>query len=90
MYDKIMYCEFNTKLDNCMDCGFEGEIVLHEDENGKHYFECPQCGNRNFERMNIARRVCGYISTSAFNEGRADEMYHRFIHVTDHNEADYK
>ncbi len=89
MYDKIMYCEFNTKLDNCMDCGFEGEIILHEDENGKHYFECPQCGNRNFERMNVARRVCGYISTSAFNEGRADEMYHRFIHVTDHNEEDY-
>ena len=90
MYDKIAYCEFNTKLDNCEICGFEGEIELQENEDGKHQFVCPQCGNSDFNKMNVARRVCGYISTSPMSNGRLDEIYHRFVHLTDHNEEDYR
>lgn len=88
MYDHIAYCEFNTKLDTCEVCDYQGEIDLIENENGTHEFVCPQCGNRDFNRMNVARRVCGYISTSPFNEGRADEMFHRFVHITDHDVED--
>ena len=90
MYEKIAYCEFNTKLDTCEVCGYQGEIELVETDQGKHEFVCPQCGNNDFNKMNVARRVCGYISTSAMNEGRLDEISNRFVHVTDHNEEDYE
>ena len=90
MYEKIAYCEFNTKLDTCELCGYQGEIELQEMENGSHEFVCPQCGNSDFNKMNVARRVCGYISTSAMNEGRLDEIANRFVHVSDHNEEDYQ
>ena len=60
IYEKIAYCELNTKLDTCEICGYQGEIDLVENpETGKHEFICPQCGNSDFNRMNVARRVCG-------------------------------
>lgn len=83
IYNKTGYCEINTKLDNCEICNFAGEIILREDENGHHYFECPNCGNTDFNKMNIARRVCGYISTSPMSEGRLDEIINRYVHVND-------
>lgn len=83
IYNKTGYCEINTKLDNCEICNFSGEIVLKEDETGHHYFECPNCGNIDFNKMNIARRVCGYISTSPMSEGRLDEIINRYVHVND-------
>lgn len=83
IYEHIMYAELNCKSDYCQDCGYDGEIIIKEDENGKHYFECPNCGNTNEENMNIARRVCGYISTNGFNEGRLEEIANRVVHLDD-------
>lgn len=83
IYDKIGYCEINTKLDVCEICNYEGEIELKEDENEHHYFECPNCGNTDFNKMNIARRVCGYLSTSPMSEGRLDEIINRYVHIND-------
>lgn len=87
IYDNIMYAELNTKSDYCQVCGYDGEIVIKTDEYGMHYFECPNCGNTNEDKMNIARRVCGYISTNGFNQGRLDDIANRVVHIDD-KEAD--
>lgn len=85
IYDNIMYAELNTKSDYCQVCGYDGEVLLKYDEkNHKHYYECPNCGNKDTSKMNIARRVCGYISTTVPNEGRLDEIAHRYVHLDDH------
>lgn len=84
IYDTIGYAELNIKSDYCQECGYDGEIKIKTDDNGKHYYECPNCGNTNTEKMNIARRVCGYISTTTPNQGRMDEFLNRYVHVDDH------
>ena len=81
IYDNIMYAELNTKSDYCQACGFDGEIKMVEDENGKYIWECPNCHNRNSSSMNIARRVCGYISTTPCNQGRMQEINERVLHI---------
>lgn len=80
IYDHIMYAELNTKSDYCMKCGFDGEIVTVEDD-GKLVWECPQCGNRDESYMSICRRVCGYLSMNAFNQGRTQEIRERVLHL---------
>ena len=86
IYDNIMYAELNTKSDYCQVCGYDGEILLkYDEENHKHYYECPQCGNRDDSKMNVARRVCGYISTTTPCEGRLDDLANRYVHVDNHN-----
>ena len=81
IYDNIMYAELNTKSDFCQDCNYDGEISIVEDENGKLIWECPNCHNRTRDRMNIARRVCGYLSTNDFNAGRTQEIKERVLHL---------
>ena len=81
IYENIMYAELNTKSDYCHVCGFDGEIRIVED-NGKLFWECPQCGNRDHSRMNVARRVCGYIGTNDFNQGRVAEIADRQLHTS--------
>lgn len=81
IYDNIMYAELNTKSDYCQVCGFDGEIKMVNDENGKYIWECPNCHNRNSSTMNIARRVCGYISTTPCNQGRMQEINERVLHI---------
>lgn len=83
IYDNIMYAELNCKSDYCQVCGYDGEIVIKVSDEGKHYLQCPQCGNIDESKMNVARRVCGYISTNGFNEGRLDEIANRVIHLDD-------
>ena len=77
IYDNIMYAELNTKSDYCQECGFDGEIQIIEDENGKLIWECPNCGNRDQDKMNVARRTCGYIGTQFWNQGRTQEIRDR-------------
>lgn len=81
IYDNIMYAELNTKSDYCQVCGFDGEIVVVKDENGKSVWECPQCHNRDQNKMNVARRTCGYIGTHYWNEGRTQEIAERVTHL---------
>ncbi|MBQ6734965.1 MAG: anaerobic ribonucleoside-triphosphate reductase [Lachnospiraceae bacterium] len=81
IYDNIMYAELNTKSDYCQCCGFDGEIAINEDEQGKLVWECPQCGNRDQSKMNVARRTCGYIGTQYWNQGRTQEIRDRVLHV---------
>ena len=81
IYDNIMYAELNSKSDYCQNCGYDGEIKL-VDEDGKYIWECPYCGNRDITRMNIARRVCGYIGLQDFNNGRKGEIHDRVVHVS--------
>lgn len=84
IYNHIMYAELNTKSDYCQKCGYDGEILIKlDEETDKHYFECPNCGNVDQDTMNIARRVCGYISTNGFNEGRLEEIAERVVHLDD-------
>ncbi len=73
IYDNIMYAELNTKSDYCQVCGFDGEIKIVEDD-GKLVWECPHCGNRDQEKLNVARRTCGYIGTQFWNQGRTQEI----------------
>jgi len=80
IYDHIMYAELNTKSDYCQCCGFDGEIVTVE-EDGKLIWECPNCGNRDQSKMNIARRTCGYIGTQYWNQGRTAEIKDRVLHL---------
>ncbi len=80
IYDNIMYAELNTKSDYCQECGFDGEIRIVED-NGKLLWECPKCGNRNQDKMNVARRTCGYIGTQFWNQGRTQEIQERVLHL---------
>ena len=81
IYNNIMYAELNTKSDFCQECNYDGEINIVEDENGKLIWECPNCHNRNKDKMNIARRVCGYLSTNDFNAGRTQEIKERVLHL---------
>lgn len=80
IYDNIMYAELNTKSDYCQVCGYDGEIQIVEDD-GKLVWECPNCGNRDEHRMNVCRRVCGYLGTNFFNQGRTAEIADRVLHV---------
>lgn len=81
IYDNIMYAELNTKSDFCQCCGFDGEIKIVTDEDGKLVWECPSCGNRNQDKMNVARRTCGYIGTQYWNQGRTQEIAERVLHL---------
>lgn len=83
IYDNIMYAELNTKSDYCQVCGYEGEIKII-DENNQLIWECPQCGNRDKDKMNVARRTCGYIGTNFWNTGRTEEIKERYVHLDDH------
>ena len=87
IYDNIMYAELNTKSDYCQVCGYNGEIKII-DENNSLIWECPNCGNRDKTKMNVARRTCGYIGTQFWNQGRTDEIRHRFIHMDNHELKD--
>ncbi|MBE6946118.1 MAG: anaerobic ribonucleoside-triphosphate reductase [Ruminococcaceae bacterium] len=80
IYDNIMYAELNTKSDYCQICGFDGEILIDEDD-GKLVWTCPQCGNRDQNKMNVARRTCGYIGTQYWNQGRTQEIRDRVLHL---------
>ena len=80
IYDNIMYAELNTKSDYCQVCGYDGEIRIVE-EDGKLLWECPNCGNRDEKRMNVCRRVCGYLGTNYFNQGRTAEIADRVLHL---------
>ncbi len=81
IYDNIMYAELNTKSDYCQVCGFGGEIRIVNDEHGKLVWECPNCGNRDQNKMNVARRTCGYIGTQFWNQGRTQEIKERVLHL---------
>lgn len=82
IYDNIMYAELNTKSDYCQVCGFDGEIQIIKDENtGKLIWECPNCKNRNQNKMNVARRTCGYIGANFWGQGRTDEIKDRYVHL---------
>ena len=81
IYENIMYAELNTKSDYCECCGYDGEIQIVEDKNGKLVWECPNCGNRNQETMSVARRTCGYIGTQFWNQGRTQEIKERVLHL---------
>ena len=81
IYDNIMYAELNTKSDYCQVCGFDSEIRIVE-EDGKLIWECPNCGNRDQKRMNVCRRVCGYLGTQYFNQGRTAEIADRVMHLS--------
>ena len=81
IYDNIMYAELNTKSDYCQVCGYDGEIRIVEDEDGKLVWECPHCHNRDQSKMNVARRTCGYIGTQFWNQGRTQEIRDRVLHL---------
>lgn len=82
IYETIMYAELNTKSDYCQCCGYDGEIKIVENDDGKLVWECPNCGNRDESKMNVARRTCGYIGTNFFNQGRTQEIKERVLHVS--------
>ena len=84
IYENIMYAELNTKSDYCQKCGYNGEIKL-VDENNQLIWECPNCGNRDKNLMNVARRTCGYIGTNFWNKGRTEEISERYVHLDDHD-----
>ena len=81
IYDNIMYAELNTKSDYCHICGFDGEITVEEDGHGKLVWKCPNCGNTDQDKMNVARRTCGYIGTQYWNQGRTQEIKERVLHL---------
>lgn len=81
IYDNIMYAELNTKSDYCQECGFDGEIKIVTGEGGKLVWECPKCGNRDENKLNVARRTCGYIGTQFWNQGRTQEIKERVLHL---------
>ena len=81
IYDNIMYAELNTKSDYCQECGYTGEIQIIEDKEGKLIWECPNCGNRDQDKMNVARRTCRYIGTQFWNQGRTQEIKERVLHL---------
>ena len=80
IYDNIIYAELNTKSDYCQCCGYDGEIEIREDD-GKLVWVCPQCGNTDQSKMNVARRTCGYIGTQYWNQGRTQEIKDRVLHL---------
>ena len=81
IYDNIMYAELNTKSDYCQCCGYDGEIEIREDEDHKLVWVCPNCGNTDQAKMNVARRTCGYIGTQYWNQGRTQEIKDRVLHL---------
>ena len=81
IYDNIMYAELNTKSDYCQECGFDGEIEVKEDADGKLIWTCPNCGNNDQTKLNVARRTCGYIGTQFWNQGRTQEIKERVLHL---------
>lgn len=81
IYDNIMYAELNTKSDYCQECGFDGEIQIVTDEGGKLVWQCPKCSNRDQDKLNVARRTCGYIGTQFWNQGRTQEIKERVLHL---------
>lgn len=81
IYDNIMYAELNTKSDYCHECGYNGEIEIVENRNKKLIWRCPNCGNTNQDKMNVARRTCGYIGTQFWNQGRTQEIKDRVLHL---------
>ena len=81
IYNTIMYAELNTKSDYCQVCGYTGEIQITEDENKKLIWKCPNCGNTDQNKMNVARRTCGYIGTQFWNQGRTQEIKERVLHL---------
>ena len=81
IYDNIMYAELNTKSDYCQVCGYDGEIEITSDDDGKLVWECPNCHNRDQSKMNVARRTCGYIGTQYWNQGRTQEIQERVLHL---------
>ena len=84
IYDNIMYAEINTKSDYCQVCGYDGEIQIVTDEKtGKLVWECPNCGNRDENKLNVARRTCGYIGSNFWNAGRTQEIKERVVHLGD-------
>ena len=87
IYDNIMYAELNTKSDYCQVCGYDGEIQI-VDENNKLSWKCPNCGNTDQTKMNVARRTCGYIGSNFWNQGRTDEIAHRYVHLDDHEHSE--
>ena len=82
IYENIMYAELNTKSDYCQVCGFDGEIQVVKDEHGKLIWKCPNCGNTDQNKMNVARRTCGYIGSQYWNQGRTQEIKERVLHVS--------
>lgn len=83
IYDNIMYAELNTKSDYCHICGYDGEIIIETDDSGKLYWKCPNCGNVDEDKMNVARRTCGYIGSNFWNQGRTQEIKERVLHLGD-------
>ena len=82
IYDNIMYAELNTKSDYCQVCGYDGEIqIIEEEESGRLIWECPNCGNKDQDKMNVARRTCGYIGSQFWNQGRTQEIRERVLHL---------
>lgn len=81
IYDNIMYAELNTKSDYCQACGYDGEITIEQDKDGKLVWVCPNCGNKDQSKMNVARRTCGYIGTQFWNQGRTQEIQERVLHL---------
>ena len=81
IYDNIMYAELNTKSDYCQACGYDGEIAIEQDKDGKLVWVCPNCGNKDQSKMNVARRTCGYIGTQFWNQGRTQEIQERVLHL---------
>lgn len=81
IYGNIMYAEINTKSDYCQCCGYTGQIMIEEDDNHKLYWRCPNCGNTDTSKMNVARRTCGYIGTNFWNQGRTEEIRDRVLHL---------
>lgn len=84
IYNNIMYAELNTKSDYCQVCGWDREILIEEDDSGKLVWKCPNCGNTDQSKMNIARRTCGYIGTQYWNQGRTQEILDRYVHLDCH------
>ncbi len=81
IYDNIMYAELNTKSDYCQECGYDGEMQIVSNEHGKLVWQCPNCGNTDESKMNVARRTCGYIGTQFWNQGRTQEIKERVLHL---------
>ena len=82
IYDTILYAELNTKSDYCQACGFDGEIkIVRDNDTGRLVWECPNCGNRDQNTLNVARRTCGYIGSKFWNQGRTEEIQDRVVHL---------
>ena len=81
MYDNIMYSEMNTKSDYCQVCGYDGEIQIYKNDDGRLGWKCPKCGNTDQHKMNVARRTCGYIGSQFWGQGRTEEIKDRYVHL---------